>query len=158
MFDVGQDDAGVHFDEDGRPVWDDDVDIGDIPISDDDDTNIVFPSIEQPSKKEKKKKKKRRKEGRTTEAVWISMLWMPTSLLDSTRTKNGMEQRRCGNVNSTSTWTKSMALISMTWYMASLISTMPTNECFFDRSATCLRGSNTFQFNLKHTHFRQPKS
>jgi len=54
---------GVRYDADGKPVWDDDIDIGDIPISDDDDTNFVLPSIEQPSKKEKKKKKKKKKGG-----------------------------------------------------------------------------------------------
>jgi protein KRI1 len=54
---------GVRYDADGKPVWDDDIDIGDIPISDDDDTNVVFPGIEQPSKKEKKKKKKKKKGG-----------------------------------------------------------------------------------------------
>jgi len=64
----GQDDEGsvgdgVRYDADGKPVWDDDIDIGDIPISDDDDMNVVFSSIEQPSKKEKKKKKKKKKGG-----------------------------------------------------------------------------------------------
>ena len=61
-----QDDEGgdaVHYDADGKPVWDDDIDIGDIPISDDEDTNVVFSTIEQPSKKEKKKKKKKKKKG-----------------------------------------------------------------------------------------------
>ncbi|KIM36770.1 hypothetical protein M413DRAFT_31398 [Hebeloma cylindrosporum] len=61
--DEGDVDDGVRFDADGKPVWDDDIDLGDIPISDDDDTHVVFPSIEQPSKKEKKKKKKKKKGG-----------------------------------------------------------------------------------------------
>ena len=46
-------DVGFGFDEDGKPMWDDDIDIGDIAIPDDD----VLPS--QSRKKEKKKKKKK---------------------------------------------------------------------------------------------------
>ncbi|KAF8911661.1 KRI1-like family C-terminal-domain-containing protein [Gymnopilus junonius] len=46
----------VKLDEDGKPLWDDDIDIGDIPISDDD----AFPVETKRSKKEKKKKKKKK--------------------------------------------------------------------------------------------------
>ncbi|KDR76334.1 hypothetical protein GALMADRAFT_247726 [Galerina marginata CBS 339.88] len=55
-----EDDEDVQFDADGKPVWDDDVDIGDIPISDD-EAGIIFDDDPQPSKKEKKKKKKKKK-------------------------------------------------------------------------------------------------
>ncbi|KAF8953200.1 KRI1-like family C-terminal-domain-containing protein [Flammula alnicola] len=60
-FDQDEVDDGVKYDENGKPVWDDDVDIGDIPISDD-DANIVVDANPKISKKEKKKKKKK-KEG-----------------------------------------------------------------------------------------------
>ena len=49
-------DPNMRFDADGKPVWDDDIDLGDIPISDDD----AVP-VEKKSKKEKKKEKKKKK-------------------------------------------------------------------------------------------------
>ena len=58
--DDGEDgDDNVRYDEDGKPVWDDDIDVGDIPISDD-DAHVVFPANSKLSKKEKKKKKKKK--------------------------------------------------------------------------------------------------
>ncbi|TFK45092.1 KRI1-like family C-terminal-domain-containing protein [Crucibulum laeve] len=47
---------GMELDADGKPVWNDDIDIGDIPVSDDD----TFP-ITNTSKKDKKKEKKKKK-------------------------------------------------------------------------------------------------
>ncbi|PPR06766.1 hypothetical protein CVT26_003916 [Gymnopilus dilepis] len=58
-----EEDDGVKFDKDGKPVWDDDIDIGDIPISDDE-----YPGDSRPSKKDKKKKKKKKKGGEDDEA------------------------------------------------------------------------------------------
>lgn len=58
QFDEGDDD--VKYDADGKPVWEDDVDIGDIPISDD-DADIIYAPPPEPSKKDKKKKKKKKK-------------------------------------------------------------------------------------------------
>ncbi|CAA7260390.1 unnamed protein product [Cyclocybe aegerita] len=55
----GDDDAKV--DEDGKPVWDDDIDIGDIPMSDDDAT------YSKKEKKERKKEKKKKKKKENTE-------------------------------------------------------------------------------------------
>lgn len=57
--DGGRGDDGVRYDANGKPVWDDDVDIGDIPISDD-DAHVVFAASPKLSKKEKKKKKKKK--------------------------------------------------------------------------------------------------
>ncbi|TEB38070.1 hypothetical protein FA13DRAFT_1785905 [Coprinellus micaceus] len=51
-------DPNIRFDEDGKPVWDDDIDLGDIPISDDD-----AEPVSKKSKKEKKKEKKKKKKG-----------------------------------------------------------------------------------------------
>ncbi|KAF9471233.1 hypothetical protein BDN70DRAFT_998692 [Pholiota conissans] len=53
------DDDAVRYDANGKPIWDDDVDIGDIPISDD-DAHIVYDPNPKLSKKEKKKKKKKK--------------------------------------------------------------------------------------------------
>jgi protein KRI1 len=49
----GGPDEGLGFDEDGKPMWDDGIDIGDIAIPDDD----VLPN--ESRKKERKKKKKK---------------------------------------------------------------------------------------------------
>ncbi|KAJ3508823.1 hypothetical protein NLJ89_g5548 [Agrocybe chaxingu] len=51
----GDDDTKV--DEDGKPVWDDDIDIGDIPMSDDD---AIYSKKEKKEKKKDKKKKKKK--------------------------------------------------------------------------------------------------
>lgn len=49
---------GLTYDADGKPVWDDDVDIGDIAIPDDDDALEPRRSRKEETKKRKKKKKK----------------------------------------------------------------------------------------------------
>ncbi|KAJ3562427.1 hypothetical protein NP233_g9583 [Leucocoprinus birnbaumii] len=51
-------DAG-QVDEDGKPIWNDDIDIGDIQVDDDDEEVVA-----ELSKNDKKKKKKKEKEGR----------------------------------------------------------------------------------------------
>ena len=61
----GGEDDGVMLDEDGKPVWEDDIDMGDIPMSEDD----AFPVKskrelkKEKKKKEKKEKKKKKKKG-----------------------------------------------------------------------------------------------
>ena len=45
----------AEFDSDGKPKWDDDIDIGDIALPDDD--AVVFHGDSRKSKREKKKKK-----------------------------------------------------------------------------------------------------
>ena len=52
------DDNDVELDQDGKPKWDDDIDIGDIALPDDD--AVVFHGNSRKSKKEKKKKKKKK--------------------------------------------------------------------------------------------------
>jgi protein KRI1 len=52
------DDDDVELDQDGKPNWDDDIDIGDIALPDDD--AVVFHGNSGKSKKEKKKKKKKK--------------------------------------------------------------------------------------------------
>ncbi|KAF8164552.1 KRI1-like family-domain-containing protein [Pholiota molesta] len=60
--DDDDDDDGVRYDANGKPIWDDDVDIGDIPMSDD-DAHVVYDPSPKLSKKEKKKKKKKKDAG-----------------------------------------------------------------------------------------------
>ena len=52
--------SDAEYDEDGKPTWDDDIDIGDIYVSGGEEPA-------KPSKKEKKKKKKKNKEAATEE-------------------------------------------------------------------------------------------
>jgi protein KRI1 len=47
----------VEVDNDGKPIWKDDIDIGDIPMSDDGEENIVPVSDNKDRRKKKKKKK-----------------------------------------------------------------------------------------------------
>ncbi|KAF9047736.1 KRI1-like family C-terminal-domain-containing protein [Panaeolus papilionaceus] len=65
-------DEDVKYDEDGKPVWDDDIDIGDIPMVDDDEIDVPFGmgmdisddgGPKAKDKKDKKKKKKKKKSG-----------------------------------------------------------------------------------------------
>ncbi|KAF4620849.1 hypothetical protein D9613_001050 [Agrocybe pediades] len=56
----GFEDDDVKYDADGKPIWEDDIDIGDIPISDD-EGDIIYGSSPAKSKKDKKKKKKKKK-------------------------------------------------------------------------------------------------
>ena len=51
-------DDDVEFDQDGKPKWNDDIDIGDIALPDDD--AAVFDGNSKKSKKEKKKRKKKK--------------------------------------------------------------------------------------------------
>ena len=55
---TGEFDDDVEYDQDGKPIWDDDIDIGDIALPDDNTT--VFNGDSRKSKKEKKKKKKKK--------------------------------------------------------------------------------------------------
>ena len=54
----GEEEDGVLLDGDGKPVWEDDIDMGDIPMSEDDSFPV---KSKRESKKEKKKKEKREK-------------------------------------------------------------------------------------------------
>ncbi|PPQ76280.1 hypothetical protein CVT24_009812 [Panaeolus cyanescens] len=61
-------DEELKYDEDGKPVWDDDIDIGDIPMVDDDAMDVSYgmnvlndEGAGTSKKEEKKKKKKKRK-------------------------------------------------------------------------------------------------
>lgn len=56
--DADWEDAG-EVDEDGKPIWKDDIDIGDIHMSDDDDEHVVSTADQKDKKKKKKKKKKK---------------------------------------------------------------------------------------------------
>ncbi|KAJ2918313.1 hypothetical protein MD484_g2130, partial [Candolleomyces efflorescens] len=61
----GEDEEGLQFDEDGKPVWKDDIDLGDIYLSDDDAAPVG--KSKKDLKKEKKKKKKKKKGGEDDE-------------------------------------------------------------------------------------------
>lgn len=64
------DDAG-EVDEDGKPVWKDDIDIGDIHMSDDDAVPV---SSNKKDKKKKKKKKKKSGEAQEDEGVDVDAM------------------------------------------------------------------------------------
>jgi len=64
-------DESLRFDEDGKPVWDDDIDIGDITMQDDDD-NVQ--SKENQKKDKKKKKKKKKDQGGDEEGVDVDAM------------------------------------------------------------------------------------
>jgi protein KRI1 len=53
----GRDEDSLTFDADGKPVWDDDIDIGDIAMPEDDAVEA------RPNRKEGRKKKKKKKKG-----------------------------------------------------------------------------------------------
>ena len=61
----GGEDDGVMLDDDGKPVWEDDIDIGDIPMSEDDASPAKSKRElkKEKKKKEKKEKKKKKKKG-----------------------------------------------------------------------------------------------
>lgn len=159
----GQDDDegvvdGVRYDADGKPVWDDDIDIGGIPISDDDNTNVVFPSIEQPSKKEKKKNKKKKKKG-GDEDGGVDIDAMDADVaprFDEDEEWDGTEEMRKRKFNEYMDEIYGLDFNDM----VIVLILFPTayQRLFFDRLAIYLRGLNTFRSYLKLTHLRQPKS
>ncbi|EAU91884.1 hypothetical protein CC1G_04651 [Coprinopsis cinerea okayama7 len=61
-------DEDVQYDADGKPIWKDDIDIGDIPMSDDDAVPVA-----SSSKKDKKKKKKKKKDGEDEQDVGVDI-------------------------------------------------------------------------------------
>ena len=69
---AGGDEDGLVFDYDGKPVWDDDIDIGDIMPRGDDDAAEAGPSREEEKKKKKKRKKK--DEGNDENAVDVDAM------------------------------------------------------------------------------------
>jgi len=64
-------DRSLRFDEDGKPVWDDDIDIGDITMQDDDDD---VQSKENQKKDKKKKTKKKKDQGGDEEGVDVDAM------------------------------------------------------------------------------------
>lgn len=65
----GDNDETLGFDEDGKPVWDDDIDIGDIALDDDEKVKN-----KENQKKDKKKKKKKKKDQGGDEGVDIDVM------------------------------------------------------------------------------------
>lgn len=82
-------DPNIRFDEDGKPVWDDDIDLGDIPISDDDAAPVSKKSKKE-KKKERKKKKKKGGEG-VDEGVGVDVDAMDADRLAEINVDDGEE-------------------------------------------------------------------
>ncbi|KAF9523871.1 KRI1-like family C-terminal-domain-containing protein [Crepidotus variabilis] len=68
------DEEGLQFDEDGKPVWHDDIDLGDIPISDDDAFGVDEKAHKKEKKKELKRLKKQREQYQDDEGVDIDAM------------------------------------------------------------------------------------
>ncbi|KAF9012710.1 KRI1-like family C-terminal-domain-containing protein [Cyathus striatus] len=80
---------GAELDADGKPCWADDIDIGDIPMSDDD----AYP-VEGSSKKEKKKKKKKKKGGEEEEDFGVDIDKMDAEVEQDDEEWDGTEEMR----------------------------------------------------------------
>ncbi|KAF9047752.1 KRI1-like family C-terminal-domain-containing protein [Panaeolus papilionaceus] len=104
-------DEDVKCDEDGKPVWDDDIDIGDIPLVDDDEVDMPFGmgmdisddgGPKANDKKDKKKKKKKKKSGDDDEGVDIDAMdadVQPTFNDDGEEEWDGTEEMRKRKLN-----------------------------------------------------------
>jgi protein KRI1 len=88
------DEVEEQYDEDGKPVWNDDIDIGDIHVSEDDD---AVPIASSSSKKDKKKKKKKKKGGDDEEMEGVDVDMMDADHLgeqDEEEEWDGTEEMR----------------------------------------------------------------
>ncbi|KAF5317330.1 hypothetical protein D9611_003660 [Ephemerocybe angulata] len=63
----------VRYDEDGKPVWDDEVDLGGIYVSEDEDEEVVERKSKKEKKKEKKLKKKKKDKGGEDEGEGVDV-------------------------------------------------------------------------------------
>ena len=90
----GQGEHGLVYNADGKPVWDDDIDIGDIPISDDD--------MEFVNARKKKEKKKKKKKGNVEEDVGVDIDAMDADVepeFDDEEEWDGTEEMRKKKLN-----------------------------------------------------------
>ena len=85
------------LDSDGKPKWDDDIDIGDIALPDDD--AVVFHGDSRPSKGEKKKKKKKKKNGDEDEGGAVDIDAMDAEVQQNDEEWDGTEEMRERKLN-----------------------------------------------------------
>ena len=92
----GEEGDGVMLDEDGKPVWEDDIDMGDIPVSEDD----AFPVKskrelkKEKKKKEKKEKKKKKKKGEEGDEGGVDVDFMDADVEREEEEWDGTEEMR----------------------------------------------------------------
>jgi len=147
--DEGFEDDDVKFDADGKPIWDDDIDIGDIPMSDD-GNDVIHGSSPAKSKKDKKKKKKKKKD-EDEDDVGVDIDTMDADIkptYDEDEEWDGTEEMRKRKFNEYMDEIYGLEFNDLVGIFSTLLG--PFLFSYFQiRLVICLRASNIPKFNLK---------
>ena len=146
-----EEDDDVEFDQDGKPKWEDEIDIGDIAIPDDD---AVFDGDSGKSKTEKKKKKKKKgNEDEDEGAVDIDAMDADAEpLQEDDEEWDGTEEMRKRKLDEYMDEVYGLDFNDIVrCFLCLLFFFLADIDRLHDRLAASLRDSDMFRFNLKIT-------